>query len=106
MATDKIHFTKENETLLMTLSGRATQSQWAHPILRDRWAEEAMRASRSRTATTSRMPPAWQWRGSITGLAYGSVAVRPSPASSFVAALCTHFDERHSSSCDVAKIDG
>ena len=27
----------------MTLSGRATQSQWKDPILRDPWAEEAMR---------------------------------------------------------------
>lgn len=43
MATDKIHFTKEKETMLMTLSGRAIQSQWEHPILRDPWAEEAMR---------------------------------------------------------------
>jgi O-methyltransferase involved in polyketide biosynthesis len=43
MATDKIHFTKEKETMLMTLSGRATQSQWKNPILRDPWAEEAMR---------------------------------------------------------------
>lgn len=43
MATDKIHFTKEKETMLMTLSGRAIQSQWQNPILRDPWAEEAMR---------------------------------------------------------------
>ncbi|MBK8032189.1 MAG: hypothetical protein IPK17_22465 [Chloroflexi bacterium] len=43
MTTDKIHFTKEKETMLMTLSGRAIQSQWTHPILRDPWAEEAMR---------------------------------------------------------------
>ena len=42
MTTDKIHFTKEKETMLMTLSGRATQSQWKDPILRDPWAEEAM----------------------------------------------------------------
>jgi O-methyltransferase involved in polyketide biosynthesis len=42
MTTDKLHFTKEKETMLMTLSGRATQSQWEHPILRDPWAEEAM----------------------------------------------------------------
>ena len=38
---EKIPFTKE--TMLMTLSGRATQSQWEHPIVRDPWAEEAMR---------------------------------------------------------------
>lgn len=43
MTTNKIHFTKEKETMLMTLSGRAIQSQWKHPILRDPWAEEAMR---------------------------------------------------------------
>ncbi len=43
MASDKIQFTKEKETMLMTLSGRAIQSQWKDPILRDPWAEEAMR---------------------------------------------------------------
>jgi methyltransferase (TIGR00027 family) len=43
MTTDKIQFTKEKETMLMTLSGRAIQSQWKNPIVRDPWAEEAMR---------------------------------------------------------------
>jgi O-methyltransferase involved in polyketide biosynthesis len=43
MTIDKIQFTKEKETMLMTLSGRAMQSQWKNPILRDPWAEEAMR---------------------------------------------------------------
>src|SRR5512144_3251529 len=43
MTTEKIQFTKEKETMLMTLSGRAIQSQWKEPILRDPWAEEAMR---------------------------------------------------------------
>jgi methyltransferase (TIGR00027 family) len=43
MTTDKIQFTKEKETMLMTLSGRAIQSQWQDPILRDPWAEQAMR---------------------------------------------------------------
>ncbi|HTK07051.1 MAG TPA: class I SAM-dependent methyltransferase [Ktedonobacteraceae bacterium] len=43
MTTDKIHFTKEKETMLMTLNGRAIQSQWKNPILHDPWAEEAMR---------------------------------------------------------------
>jgi O-methyltransferase involved in polyketide biosynthesis len=43
MTTDKIQFTKEKETMLMTLSGRAIQSQWENPILPDPWAEEAMR---------------------------------------------------------------
>ena len=42
MTTDKFQFTKEKETMLMTLSGRAIQSQWKNPILRDPWAEEAM----------------------------------------------------------------
>jgi O-methyltransferase involved in polyketide biosynthesis len=43
LTTDKIQFTKEKETMLMTLSGRALQSQWEKPILRDPWAVEAMR---------------------------------------------------------------
>jgi methyltransferase (TIGR00027 family) len=43
MTMDKIQFTKEKETMLMTLSGRAIQSQWKDPILYDPWAEEAMR---------------------------------------------------------------
>jgi len=43
MIPEKIHFTQEKETMLMTLSGRAIQSQWKKPILRDPWAEEAMR---------------------------------------------------------------
>jgi len=42
MTTEKIHFAKEKETMLMTLSGRALQSQWENPILHDPWAEEAM----------------------------------------------------------------
>src|SRR5512146_750624 len=43
MTNDKIQLTKEKETMLMTLNGRAIQSQWKNPILRDPWAEEAMR---------------------------------------------------------------
>jgi O-methyltransferase involved in polyketide biosynthesis len=43
MTAEKIKFTKEKETMLMTLSGRAIQSEWKNPILRDPWAEEAMR---------------------------------------------------------------
>src|SRR5581483_10411481 len=43
MSAEKIQFTKEKETMLMTLSGRAIQSRWEQPILRDPWAEEAMR---------------------------------------------------------------
>jgi O-methyltransferase involved in polyketide biosynthesis len=43
MTTDKIQLTKEKETMLMTLSGRATLIHWKNPILREPWAEEAMR---------------------------------------------------------------
>src|SRR5512135_2188325 len=43
MTAEKIRFTKEKETMLMTLNSRAIQSQWKKPILRDPWAEEAMR---------------------------------------------------------------
>ncbi len=43
MTTEKMHFTKEKETMLMTLNGRALQSRWKNPILHDPWAEEAMR---------------------------------------------------------------
>lgn len=43
MSTQKVHFTKEKETMLLTLWGRAVQSQWQEPILRDPWAEEAVR---------------------------------------------------------------
>ena len=39
MATEKVHFTKEKETMLFTLYGKALQSRWEDPVLRDRWAE-------------------------------------------------------------------
>jgi hypothetical protein len=42
MTPEKIHLTKEKETMLMTLNARAIQSQWKKPILHDPWAEEAM----------------------------------------------------------------
>jgi O-methyltransferase involved in polyketide biosynthesis len=35
MTAEKIQFTKEKETMLMTLNSRAIQSQWKNPILRD-----------------------------------------------------------------------
>lgn len=35
MTIDKIQFTKEKETMLMMLNGRAIQSQWKNPILHD-----------------------------------------------------------------------
>lgn len=43
MATERVQFTKEKVTLLMTLYGRALQSRWEKPILPDPWAEEAVR---------------------------------------------------------------
>ena len=43
MINDKVQFTKEKETMLMMLNGKAVQSQWKNPIFRDPWAEEAMR---------------------------------------------------------------
>ncbi len=42
MQTEKVHFTKEKETMLITLYGRALQSQSKQPILCDTWAEEAV----------------------------------------------------------------
>ncbi len=43
MATEKVHFTKEKETLLATLYARALESQSKDPTLRDPAAEEAIR---------------------------------------------------------------
>lgn len=43
MTGEKVHFSEEKETMLMTLHGRAVQSKWEKPILRDPWAEEAER---------------------------------------------------------------
>jgi O-methyltransferase involved in polyketide biosynthesis len=43
MQSEKVHLTKEKETMLITLYGRALQSRSKHPILRDTWAEEAVR---------------------------------------------------------------
>jgi O-methyltransferase involved in polyketide biosynthesis len=42
MLSEKINLTKEKETMLITLYGRALQSRSKHPILRDTWAEEAV----------------------------------------------------------------
>jgi len=42
MVSEKVLLTKEKETLLITLYGRALQSRSKHPILRDPWAEEAV----------------------------------------------------------------
>jgi len=43
MQTEEVHFTKEKETMLVTLYGRALESQSKDPILRDPVAEEAIR---------------------------------------------------------------
>lgn len=43
MAGEKISFTKEKETMLITLYSRALESQTQNPVLRDPWAEEAIR---------------------------------------------------------------
>jgi O-methyltransferase involved in polyketide biosynthesis len=42
MTTEKVHFTKEKETMLVTLYGRALDSQSKDPILRDPAAVEAI----------------------------------------------------------------
>ena len=42
MQSEKVHFTKEKETLLITLYAKALQSRWKNPILKDEWAEEAV----------------------------------------------------------------
>ena len=43
MTTEKVHFTKEKETMLITLYSRALESRTEDPVLRDPWAEEAIR---------------------------------------------------------------
>ena len=42
MQTEKVTFTKEKETLLITLYCRAEHSRSQNPVLRDPWAEEAV----------------------------------------------------------------
>ena len=42
MQKEKVHFTKEKETMLITLYGRAVESQSKDPIIRDIAAEEAI----------------------------------------------------------------
>ncbi len=41
MQSEKVQLTKEKETMLVTLYGRALQSRSKNPILRDEWAENA-----------------------------------------------------------------
>ena len=43
MDSEKVHLTKEKETLLATLYARARESRSANPILRDEMAEDAVR---------------------------------------------------------------
>jgi len=42
MTTGKVRLTKEKETMLITLYGRALHSRSEDPVLRDPWAEEAV----------------------------------------------------------------
>jgi O-methyltransferase involved in polyketide biosynthesis len=42
MQSEKVQLTKEKETMLVTLYGRALQSRSKDPILRDEWAEHAV----------------------------------------------------------------
>lgn len=42
MGIEKVHFTKEKETMLVTLYGKAVHSRSENPILRDKWAEDAI----------------------------------------------------------------
>jgi O-methyltransferase involved in polyketide biosynthesis len=42
MQSEKVHFTKEKETLLLTLYGKALHSRSIDPVLQDEWAEAAI----------------------------------------------------------------
>jgi len=42
MQSEKVHFTQEKETMLITLYGRALESRSKDPVLQDKWAEEAI----------------------------------------------------------------
>jgi O-methyltransferase involved in polyketide biosynthesis len=42
MQSEKVHFTKEKETLLFTLYGKALNSRSKNPVLQDKWAEDAV----------------------------------------------------------------
>lgn len=42
MQSGKVHFTKEKETMLITLYARALHSRSENPVLRDPWAEQAV----------------------------------------------------------------
>ena len=42
MQSEKVRFTKEKETLLFTLYGKALNSRSINPVLQDKWAEDAV----------------------------------------------------------------
>jgi O-methyltransferase involved in polyketide biosynthesis len=42
MQSEKVQFTKEKETLLFTLYGKALHSRSTNPVLHDKWAEDAI----------------------------------------------------------------
>ena len=42
MQSEKVHFTKEKETMLISLYARALHSRSENPVLRDPWAEQAV----------------------------------------------------------------
>jgi O-methyltransferase involved in polyketide biosynthesis len=42
MQAEKVHFTQEKETMLITLYGRALESRSTDPVLQDKWVEEAI----------------------------------------------------------------
>lgn len=42
MQSEKVRFTKEKETLLFTLYGKALHSRSMNPVLQDKWAEDAV----------------------------------------------------------------
>lgn len=44
MAGEKVHLTKEKETLLITVYGKAMESRLPHSLLKDRFAAEAVRS--------------------------------------------------------------
>jgi O-methyltransferase involved in polyketide biosynthesis len=81
MTTEKIHFAKEKETMLMTLSIRATQSQWQNPILPDPWAVEAMRHIDYDMSQTLTGVSAWPiWKDVGCGMDSRVFRVNPPPS--------------------------
>jgi len=48
MAGEKVHLTKEKETLLITLYGKALESRLPQSLLKDHFADEAVRSHLAR----------------------------------------------------------